>query len=172
MVKSIAPLACLVLIAAILSGCGFAGEPKPDTDAGIGGIVVRGEILVSEDVNPDQDGHPAPVRLRIYRLQSHHHFKNADFPSLHDDDERVLATDLIFKEEMTVYPGNRIPFHRAWGPNARYLGVMAIFGTGENAEWRALTDVSRAGGSEAVIVRLQDSSVSLWRRVDGMGSSG
>ncbi|VFM98193.1 MAG: type VI secretion system protein VasD [Candidatus Kentron sp. G] len=157
MFKSIALVSCLAIFGSFSSGCCPPVEPKPDAK-----IMLQGEILVSENANPDQDGHSSPVTIRIYQLKSGNNFKNADFLALYGDDESVLDTDLLFKEEMDVHPGTRIPFDREWGQGTRYLGVMAIFQDRETARWRALVDLPDKGDFP-VLVKIENSSVSIWQ---------
>jgi len=131
-------------------------ESEPETK-----IVLSGDILVSDRVNPDQDGRPSPVTVRIYQLASVDNFKSTDFLPLYDDDETALGTDLVFKEEMEVYPGIEIPFQREWAGSTRYLGVMVMFRDLENSKWRAIASLPEEG-SFPVVVRIDDSSVSIW----------
>nr|VFJ77218.1 MAG: type VI secretion system protein VasD [Candidatus Kentron sp. FW] len=151
-----------VLLAFVLSGCwALSGS---DLCAGIkpgAGILLRADIMVSGNANPDSDGRPSPVTIRIYQLRSGGSFRNAVFASLNDDDEAVLGADLIFKEEMDVHPGTQIPFERELKKTTRYLGVMVAFRDSGNAVWHALTDLPSVG-ELPIIIAIDSLSVSIW----------
>nr|VFJ54220.1 MAG: type VI secretion system protein VasD [Candidatus Kentron sp. FW]VFJ68692.1 MAG: type VI secretion system protein VasD [Candidatus Kentron sp. FW] len=151
-----------VLLAFVLSGCcALSGSDlcagiKPDT-----GILLRADIMVSGNANPDSDGRPSPVTIRIYQLSAGSSFRDAGFASLNDDDEAVLGADLVFKEEMDVHPGAEIPFERKLKKTTRYLGVMVAFRDSGNAVWHALTDLP-AMGEFPIVIEIDGSSVSIW----------
>nr|VFK22468.1 MAG: type VI secretion system protein VasD [Candidatus Kentron sp. LFY] len=155
MPRNIGLFSLFALLALVLSGCCTVQEP--DTRA-----LLRANIMASEDSNPDSNGRPSPVMVRIYQLKSGCNFEDADFSSLHTDDEAVLGADLLFKEEMDVYPGTEIPFGRELQGNARYLGVTAAFRDLRDATWRALADLPGQGES-SLIIEIGDSSVSIRR---------
>ncbi|MBT8419744.1 MAG: type VI secretion system lipoprotein TssJ [Gammaproteobacteria bacterium] len=168
MFQSVTRLSCVVFLCATAFGCCTPLEPKPDAvGVAIPKIIIDGEILVSENTNPDQHGYPSPVTIRIYQLKSDDDFRNADFLTLRNNDERVLGADLVFKEEMDVYPGTRFPFDREWDRTARYLGIMAVFRDKENAKWRDLVELPREE-IFPIVVKIEGSSMSIWRESKGI----
>ena len=64
-------------------------------------------VLITADsaLNPDRNGKPAPVQVKIFRLRSVNAFSGADFFSLYEKDEQILATDLLSKDVFTLQPG-------------------------------------------------------------------
>jgi len=152
---------CFVFLAFVLSGCCTLVcesctllESKPNTE-----VLLQANITVSENSNPDSDGRPSPIMIRIYQLKSASRFENADFPSLYDNDEMVLGSDLLFKEEMDAHPGIKIPFERKLQGTARYLGIMVAFRDFEHATWRELIDLP-AEGEFPLLVEIDNLSVS------------
>nr|VFK53830.1 MAG: type VI secretion system protein VasD [Candidatus Kentron sp. TUN]VFK55360.1 MAG: type VI secretion system protein VasD [Candidatus Kentron sp. TUN]VFK57096.1 MAG: type VI secretion system protein VasD [Candidatus Kentron sp. TUN] len=164
MFRKIGLLSCFIFLAFVLSGCCCKlelQEPdvgmKPNTK-----MFLQANIMVSENTNPNSDGRPSPVTVRIYQLKSGKKFKNADFPSLYNNDEAILGADFVFKEEMDVHPGVEVPLERELERTTRYLGVMVTFRDFENSTWRALTGLPSKGN---ILVKIDDLSVSIWERI-------
>ena len=66
--RKVAYAAVLALVLAVVAGC--AGTPKPTP--------ARITLVAAADVNPDIEGHPAPIVVRIYQLK-----EEGGFNSLH-----------------------------------------------------------------------------------------
>nr|VFK19563.1 MAG: type VI secretion system protein VasD [Candidatus Kentron sp. LPFa]VFK33506.1 MAG: type VI secretion system protein VasD [Candidatus Kentron sp. LPFa] len=141
------------LLAFIFSGCCTVEESQPGARTSL-----QTDIIVSENSNPDSDGRPTPVTVRIYQLESGRNFEQADFQSLLDNDEMALGADLLFKEERDAHPGTRIPIQQELQETARYLGVMATFRDFQNGAWRALTELS-AESASPLAIEIDESSV-------------
>nr|VFK27523.1 MAG: type VI secretion system protein VasD [Candidatus Kentron sp. MB]VFK32083.1 MAG: type VI secretion system protein VasD [Candidatus Kentron sp. MB]VFK75651.1 MAG: type VI secretion system protein VasD [Candidatus Kentron sp. MB] len=153
MLRKIGLLSCFVLLALVLSGCCRPGGEKPDAN-----VLLEGNIVVSQDANPDVNGRPSPITIRIYQLRSAERFKNADFSALSDNDDAVLEDDLLFKEEMDAHPGTSIPFKRELQKGTRSLGLMAAFRDFRNATWHTSIDLP-AADLFPVMIEIGESSV-------------
>nr|VFK36663.1 MAG: type VI secretion system protein VasD [Candidatus Kentron sp. SD]VFK40180.1 MAG: type VI secretion system protein VasD [Candidatus Kentron sp. SD]VFK79079.1 MAG: type VI secretion system protein VasD [Candidatus Kentron sp. SD] len=154
--RKVALLSFFVFPALVLSGCCATVEKSTQQTR----TLLQADIRVSENSNPDPSGRPTPVTLRVYQLKSSRNFESADFPALYGNDEAVLGADLLFKEEMDVYPGIEIPFERKLEEATRYLGIMVAFRNAKNATWRALTDLP-AGGAFPLLIKIDGFSVSI-----------
>lgn len=132
-------LAAILLAGAITAGgCGSDDpeplQPPPPT-------LIDAKIAAAADVNPDVDGTPAPVVIRLYELAGETAFTNADFFQLHDDDAAVLGTDLIARSEHVLVPGETIMIAKTVPGDVRLLGATAAYQAIETASWRALLPV-------------------------------
>ncbi len=94
-------------------------------------------IQASADVNPDTEGSPSPVVIRIYELNSLAEFNAADFFALYDNDTDVLAEELILREEKTLLPSEGFLIERELNIATRYVGIIVAYQDIENAKWRA-----------------------------------
>ena len=78
-------LFCMVWLTAValLSGCSTVNSVvPPSTDL---------DFKVSKQVNPDPNGRPSPLVVRIYELSSRSVFDSQDFFALYDNPDQVLS---------------------------------------------------------------------------------
>ena len=93
------------LILITLTGCGFFKDktPPPPPEP----TIVAVEFIAEGDINPDSQGRPSPLVIRIYQLKYYEAFKNVDYDALYDDDAAVLGNELIAKKEIILQPGQQ-----------------------------------------------------------------
>jgi len=120
-------LAFTILLAAVLAGCG-AAPAKPSA--------AKATITASSDVNPNSEGRPSPVHVRIFQLKEDGAFMGADFWSLVDKEQETLGDSLVQRLEHDLVPGETKQFELKIAPEARVLAVMAEFADYRNAQWR------------------------------------
>lgn len=154
--RRVAALA-LFAIGLAVSGCA-SGPPKPTK--------ARLSVAAHADVNPDANGRPSPVVVRVYQLKDDAAFKNADFFALFDKEQATLATSLIDRQEYELTPGEQRSVDFPVSGEAKFLGVAAAFRDIRNAEWRALTAAPKKGyknmvKTDAVTVSVEKSGVTL-----------
>jgi type VI secretion system protein VasD len=120
----------IVLAAALLAaGCGSA--PAKPTAA-------KAKISASADVNPNTEGRPSPVHVRIFQLKEDGAFMSADFWALVDKEQETLAGSLVQRLEYDLSPGESKDFDLKIDPQARVLAVMAEYADYRNAQWRTV----------------------------------
>jgi type VI secretion system protein VasD len=107
--------------------------PKP--------AVTQASVTASADVNPDSMGRPSPVVVRIYQLSGDSQFLDADFFALYDNEQATLGSNLLMRDERTLFPGQRVELNLALSPDARFLGVAAAYRDVRTAHWRAVVGV-------------------------------
>lgn len=149
------PLA-FVLFAALLAGCaGKQTAPEAPAPARIELVTIA-----AADINPDIEGRPSPLLLRVYALRGRDGFSGADFFSLFEKDEQVLAADLAKREEFILQPGQTQRLSREYAPDVTHIAVMAAFRDVERSTWRALVAVP-PGIDGALILNAGASAVTL-----------
>lgn len=122
----------LVLAVVGLAGCA-SQPPKP--------VQTQATLIASADVNPDSQGRPSPVVVRIYQLRGDAQFNDAAFFALFDNEKSTLGEDLIMRDERTLFPGQSAPLSLALAPDARFLGVVAAYRDIRSSRWRAVVGV-------------------------------
>jgi type VI secretion system protein VasD len=137
----------LLLVALLsLAGCGKSpivlARPKPATSPLM--------ISASADTNPDANGRPSPVVIRVYQLKADDAFVNAEFFPLFDDDMKVLGPSLISRDEYVLAPAEHRMVAVAVSDDTKFLGAVAAFRDIRNAEWRVLVPVTRKGLNVAI----------------------
>ncbi|GLQ31845.1 type VI secretion system lipoprotein TssJ [Litoribrevibacter albus] len=96
---------------------------------------------VSNTLNPDMDGRPSPVVVKVYELASRTRFINQDFFVLYDSPESVLGVDLLKTEELEFQPGDRLEFKMSLSPAAQYVAMVVAYRDIEKARWKAIVEV-------------------------------
>ncbi len=128
----------------LLSGCGEtkvadlipfmeAKEEKP--------IVTELQFEIAKNINPDQNGNPSPVVVRIHQLSSRTVFDNNDFFALYEDPEGTLSVDLLGKDQFVFKPGDELDHKMQLESNTKFIGILAAYRDIENARWRAVIKV-------------------------------
>ena len=122
-------LASMLLLAAVLAGCG-AAPAKPSA--------AKATISASSDVNPNSEGRASPVHVRIFQLKEDGAFMGADFWALVDKEQETLAASVVQRLEFDLSPGESKEFELKISPEARVLGAMAEYADYRNAQWRVV----------------------------------
>lgn len=131
--------------AAVLPGCSMFGKGGPAT--------LAATVVASAEVNPDVRKRPSPVVVRVFELKAPTLFEQADFVSLYEKDQAVLAAEMVGREEFVLRPGETRPLNKPLSPDTKFIGVMAAFRELERARWRAVVPVV-AGKKNVVAINL------------------
>jgi len=107
--------------------------PKPPQPAR-----ARVTIAAAADSNPDANGRPSPVVVRLYQLKADTAFNAAEFFALFDDEMKVLGADLIGRTEYTLAPSERRTMELDVSADAHFVGVIAAYRDIRNAQWRTI----------------------------------
>lgn len=121
----------LTLLSAVLSltGCS-AMSPYSDTTK------LDLSLTGSDQLNPDINGRPSPIVLRLIELKHPVAFENADFFSLYQRAKEVLAPDWVTFEELELRPGEKRQLKLSVQPDSRYVGVFAAYRDLPESSWR------------------------------------
>lgn len=117
----------ILTLALLAAGC--AKEPPPPAR-------LVATVAAAADLNPDSSGRPSPLVLKLYQLKAPGGFNGADFFTLHDQPEKVLAADLLGSEQLVLKPGQQLTLERELDPNTRQVGLLAAFRDIDHAMWR------------------------------------
>lgn len=132
-------MAATVIAALQLCGCHLFGSKSA---AGTGDATQASvTISVTSVVNPDIDGAPQPVVLRLYYLRSEQPFAGADYSAIYSNESATLSASLIQREEYVLAPGQTQTLILPWPPGARYIGALAAFREPRKSQWRSLMQI-------------------------------
>lgn len=106
---------------------------------------------IAGDVNPDQNGRPSPVVVKVFELSSRTIFDTQDFFTLYESPENVLGPDLIKKDELELQPDGSVDYKMALNKNARYVGIVVAYRDIDGARWRAVVEVEPTGYDNVVM---------------------
>ncbi|MFS2159545.1 type VI secretion system lipoprotein TssJ [Pseudomonas sp. Pseusp122] len=107
------------------------------------------KLTASDQLNPDLNGRPSPIVIRLYELKHPVAFENADFFSLYERPKDALAPDLIATEELELRPGGAVELKLSVEEGSRYVGVLAAYRSLPDSKWRHTLKVTQDGVTEA-----------------------
>jgi len=120
----------IALLGLALSACASHGSGER--------VQTRTLLAASQDVNPDLNGRPSPVVLRIFQLRGDAEFAKTDFPALFLHEKEALGGSLIDVEEFDLHPGENLETRLPMARDTRYVAAAAGFRDISNAQWRTL----------------------------------
>jgi type VI secretion system protein VasD len=113
-----------------LAGCG-GPPPKPPP-------VLTMTIIGSADQNPDAEGKPSPVAVRVYQLSATAKFEQADVFALKDAEAKTLGTEAATgSQEFLISPGETKKLTIDLKPMVSAIGVAVMYRNIDSAKWRA-----------------------------------
>lgn len=148
-------LASIALVLLALKGCAVANaivEPYHD-------LHIRATI----STNPDDQGQPSPLVVRIYELRSKDAFQGADFFDLYDDAEETLGDDLLRSSERVIRPAQEWTHEMRLNRHTRYIGIIGAFRNIDDADWK-LSLRADPRDYETRYIRIDRRSISLDHR--------
>lgn len=135
--KRFTQLAALLTVA-LLAGCSALSPYSTETKLNL-------KISASDQLNPDQNGRPSPIVLRLLELKHPTAFENADFFTLYERAKESLAQDLVSDEEIELRPGESLDLKLTVGNGNRYVGVLAAYRDLPETQWRYTVQVVPMG---------------------------
>jgi len=116
-----------LLLAAWLGGCSYFMSDLTKVDM---------RIVAGGDVNPDDNGRPSPVVVRVVELKSPAVFESSEFFALYQDEAQTLGSDLVATEEFEFKPGDVQDMKFALKPESNYVGILAAYRQLDKVNWR------------------------------------
>ncbi len=113
-------------------------------------------LTASDQLNPDLNGRPSPVVVRLFELRHPVAFENSDFFSLYERARETLAPDLISSEELELRPGETVELRLGITGNGLYVGILAAYRDLPHARWRYTLPVAATQLTEANLILDQD----------------
>lgn len=117
-------------------------------------------IHSSHDLNPDQNGRPSPVVVRLYSLVSPAIFENSDFVALYRNDQQILGSDFLRREEKNFQPDEKFEALLEFNERANFIGIMVAYQDIEQSKWRLVLPLER-GEHNYLSITLTANSVLL-----------
>lgn len=145
----------LALCATVLAGC--SGKKPPEAPKP---VVLDVATVASAGLNPDSEGRPSPLVVRIYALRALAEFEKADFFALYEKDEQILAADLVKRDELILKPGLTTMFQREFPPEVKFVAVMGAYRDVERSSWRATLPLP-PGAKGTIAINAEANAVSL-----------
>src|SRR5512139_3890985 len=108
-----------VTLAVVGSGC--ASAPPPEEPKPCDKQFVTLDLYAAGNINPNENGNPRPVVIRLYQLVSDLNLANARYDDVLNQPDKVLGKDVLKVDELSVFPNDhvRVKFER--NKEAAYL---------------------------------------------------
>ena len=132
----------LLPAALLLAHCG--PEPKPPA-------VLTLVIIGSKDQNPDINGKPAPIAVRIYQLTATAKFERGDVFALTEHETKTLGADDAGSQEFVISPGQSRTLTIELKPQVQAIGVVALYRDIDKAQWRAHAPAATSGPTKLTL---------------------
>ncbi len=129
-------LTCLLMACSSMSSQ-VGGVLNLDTD-------VKLQLLVSSDINPDEDERPSPIYLRLYQLKSDIAFKKIGFIDLYESDNEKLGSELVSKTELkpVAISGSREE-QFVLESETQYIAIFAEFYQYKDAKYKIIMPITK-----------------------------
>ena len=141
LLKALAALTAL----ALLAGCSSLSPYSTMTKLNL-------TLSASDQLNPDLNGRPSPIVVRLIELKHPVAFENADFFSLYERAKESLAPDLVTSEELELRPGETVELKLSVEEGSRYVGVLAAYRDLSDTQWRYVVQLTPAALTEADLI--------------------
>ena len=133
-----------------LGGCG--SEPEKPEPVEPPPTFIQAKITVSPEVNPDVDGRPSPIVMRLFELKNLGKFVDADFYTLFDNYEAFLGSDLLASNLYHLKPGDTKIVKHAVAPETKFIALAAAYRDLNQAVWRASIPIKIARTTRLEII--------------------
>ena len=100
------------------------------------------KLTASDQLNPDLNGRPSPIVVRLFELKHPVAFENADFFSLYEHAKESLAPDIVATEELELRPGETVELKLSVEEGSLYVGVLAAYRDLPDTKWRYTLQVA------------------------------
>ncbi|MBD8604586.1 type VI secretion system lipoprotein TssJ [Pseudomonas sp. CFBP 8771] len=120
---------------ALLAGCSALSPYSHVTKLNL-------KLTASDQLNPDLNGRPSPIVVRLFELKHPVAFENADFFSLYERAKESLAPDMVSTEELELRPGETVELKLSVEEGSRYVGVLAAYRDLPDTKWRYTLQVA------------------------------
>ncbi|MDU9140649.1 type VI secretion system lipoprotein TssJ [Klebsiella aerogenes] len=126
-------LAFYLFLFTLVSGCGSSSHSDP------------ARYNLQFQAHP-QINSSAPLKVRVLVLKSDAEFMSADFYSLQNNAQKILAGNLLNSDEFFLMPGQLAKkLSGQSSPEARYIGVMAEYQSLDGKKWRISLPLPTSG---------------------------
>jgi len=148
----------LAMFVLLWGACGQAALADPPGTSGATTLELT--VVGGPALNPNSEGRPSPVVVRIFDLAAVSAFQAADYAGLFEHPGDALKREVLAQEELVLRPGDIQERSRTLAPQVQALGIAAGFRDLEHALWRLAVPL-KAGRRNFVLIDLDRDTVRL-----------
>ncbi|MEE2732149.1 MAG: type VI secretion system lipoprotein TssJ [Pseudomonadota bacterium] len=110
------------------------------------------KLVASQDVNPNNNGHAAPLVVQVITLRDARQFKQEDFLNLFEDPQGRLGNDLIEITRLKeLAPGETREETFNLSPEVKFIGILGEYIQYEDAQAKAVIAIEPHATNKARI---------------------
>jgi len=107
------------------------------------------QIYGSGTVNPNENGNPRPVSVRLYQLGNDLKLQNARYDDILLKDKETLGEDIVKSDDVTVYPNDLVEIKFERDKAAEFLAGVAFFHEPKGQAWKTFFEFPPIPGEKA-----------------------
>lgn len=132
-----------------LAAVGCSSTPEPEAPKPCDVQMVTLSIFASDNINPNENGNPRPVVVRLYQLRGDVRLQNASYDDVLLKDKEVLAEDILKSDEVTVFPNDLVEVKFERIKDASHLAGVALFHSPRGSSWKTFYEFPLPPGEVA-----------------------
>ncbi len=117
-------------------------------------------LSASANVNPDANGQPLSVVVRVYQLKDKGRLEAADYNAILRSEKETLSDDLLERQERMVQPGTQEMLEIQTNPMANYIGAVALFRNPSGDTWRQIIPINKSK-AQRLTVTLREQTIEI-----------
>jgi type VI secretion system protein VasD len=128
---------------------------------GDGVIDLTLQIIVADDVNPDDSGRPSPVFVQVLELRNTGALKNSDYLEVYQDSAAALGPDLLNATEIgPLFPGSQRTEKLRLSTSTTAVGFLGEFNKYNQMQTSQTVDLE-PGADRQVTITIDGTGVHL-----------
>ncbi len=122
--------------AGLLAAAGCSSTPPPEPPPPCDVQVVTLDIYAADNINPNENGNPRPVVVRLYQLKNDVRMENATYDQILLKDKETLEDDIAKVDEISVFPNDLVEVKFERIKDASHLAGVALFHSPKGQSWK------------------------------------
>lgn len=110
--------------------------PAPEAPKPCDVQIVTLDIFAADNINPNENGNPRPVVVRLYQLKGDVRLLNANYDDVLLKDKEALEDDILKRDEVTVFPNDLVEVKFERNKEAAFLAGVALFHGPKGQSWK------------------------------------
>lgn len=155
-----APWLGVLLLSFFLTACASNGEKK---------IKFAYSISATENINPDRNGAPSSVVVRVFQLSNRSNFDAALYEDLFNGSTSVLGAEMIAVNDHLIDPGSNQSFKADISANTKHIGVAVGYRSIDLVTWKAVQSMTEKSvlsslnlfGRDGIVISVEQQTVKV-----------
>jgi type VI secretion system protein VasD len=159
-------LVCVLLgvsasVMPLMLGVGCSSPPPVEAPKPCDKQIVTLDLYAAGNVNPNENGNPRPVVIRLYQLQSEINMTNARYDDVLLKRDEALAVDVMKVDEVTVFPNDHLQVKFERIKEASHLAGVALVHGPKGQSWKTFYEFPPAPGDVQCGGRAEDAGAGV-----------